>query len=72
MKRLVDAFVRRGTTSLVMMLHSSSLAPGFSPYVPDAAALECFHEQLAETFAYCKSRYDVAGPTLSEFANNFT
>ena len=68
MRQLVDAYQANEAPCMVMLLHSSSLAPGFSPYVPDAAALEQFYANMEQTFAYCLNRSGMEGATLTEFA----
>jgi len=69
MNRLVDACVGQDTSALVMILHSSSLAIGFSPYVGSADELEAFYARMEATFRYCRSRYGAEGATLTEVAD---
>ena len=53
MNRLADMYVARAAPCIVLMLHSSSLEVGHSPYVPDARRLEQFYANLEATFEYC-------------------
>lgn len=68
---LANAYARQDAPCMVMMFHSSSLQAGFSPYVPDAAALTGFLRTIDETFAYCLGTLGMRGATLSEFAAEF-
>lgn len=69
---LADAYTRQAAPCMVMMFHSSSLQPGYSPYVPDPAALDTFLRTIDETFTYCLDTLGMHGATLSEFAAEFT
>ena len=51
----------------VMMLHSSELMPGGSPYYPDRTSVERLYMKLRELFGYVE-RDGVKGMTLGEFA----
>jgi len=51
-----------------MMLHSSSLVPGLSPYVPDEGRLARFYDDLAETFDHCRNGWAMRAETLTSFA----
>lgn len=68
MRQLVDARLRQGASCLVLMFHSSSLLPGYSPYVPDEHALDEFFRRLTSLFEYCLGERHCAACTLSEFA----
>jgi glycosyltransferase involved in cell wall biosynthesis len=46
MTRLVEGRLRQGARNLCLSFHSPSLAPGFTPYVRDAAEVEAFLERL--------------------------
>ncbi|MFM8574007.1 MAG: hypothetical protein ACKOAU_20595, partial [Pirellula sp.] len=46
LKGLVRASLRDGVNHLVLMLHSTSLMPGFSPYAKDRAGVESLYERL--------------------------
>jgi len=50
LKRLARAYLARGAPCLVLMLHSSSLLPGMSPYVAGNQELERFYLRLEATF----------------------
>jgi len=71
MRQLVDAYVANRAPSLVMMLHSSSLVPGFSPYVPDLARLDRLYRDLEATLDYCLNRHGMEAKTLTGFAHSF-
>lgn len=69
--RLVDNYLRRQAPALVLMFHSSSLMPGGSPYVPDAASVDRFLERLAALFEYCLNVRGLANDTMSGFASKW-
>jgi hypothetical protein len=71
MKRLADCYISQGARCMVLMFHSSSLVPGFSPYVPDGAALERFYRNVEETFGYCCTDHCMLGESLTDFAHRF-
>lgn len=66
--QLVDHSLARGAPAMVLMFHSSSLMPGGSPYVRDAAGLERFLARLCDVFEYCLNRRGMAADTMSGFA----
>ena len=66
MHRLIDAAIADGAEGVVLMFHSSSLAPGMTPYVRDAAALERFHANLERVFERCRAR-GMSTPSLTSF-----
>jgi len=68
MKQLVDAYVAHGAPCMVMSLHSSSLLPGFSPYVPEKTALDALYANLEDTIDYCSRQYSMVSETLTECA----
>ena len=68
MQQLVDAGVANDTPSLTLMLHSSSLLPGCSPYVRDMHDLDQLYSNLEAVFAYCFSRHAMIAHTLTGFA----
>ena len=57
--------------AMVMLLHSSSLVPGGSPYVGNEARLERLHDDLAETWQYCLSARGMTAETLTGFASAY-
>jgi len=65
---LIDACLKRQSECLVLMFHSSSLMPGFSPYVPDAPALDRFYERLERCFEYCLGKHAMSALTLTDFS----
>ena len=65
MKQLVDAYLGQKTPAMVMMLHSSSLWPGYSPYVSNEQQLRRFLDQLAQTIRYCLEDGKMITRTLS-------
>lgn len=68
---LANAYSRQAAPCMVMMFHSSSLKAGYSPYVPNPAALDEFLRTIDETFTYCLDTLGMRGATLSEFAAEF-
>lgn len=66
---LVDASVKDGIETMVLMLHSSSLVAGFSPYARDNAMLESLYDRLAGVVRYATSEYGFYGTTLTEAAS---
>lgn len=72
MNRLVDRYVELGIPSLVMMFHSSSLLPGASPYVPDAAARDEFLNRLRIVFQYALQQRRLTASTLTDFADTWS
>lgn len=72
MKRLVDCCIANGSPCMVMLLHSSSLSPGHSPYVSSIAQLEQFYRELAATLDYCRNRLSLPTATLTEYAMQLT
>ena len=71
MKQLVDAYLMHGAPCMVMMLHSSSLVPGYSPYVPDTKRLEELYRDLAEVVEYCQYQQGMVNRTLTAFAYTY-
>jgi hypothetical protein len=71
MKQLVRVCMANGAPVMVMMLHSSSLVPGLSPYVPDAGRLDRMFQDLSETWQYCKESHGMASATLTALARSF-
>ncbi|RPI91169.1 MAG: hypothetical protein EHM42_00200 [Planctomycetaceae bacterium] len=72
MLTLIGHCVARGSPCVVLMFHSSSLVPGFSPYVPTSRRLEDFFAQLRSVFERCIGDWGMAAPTLSDFALEFS
>lgn len=68
MIQLVDAALAQNVPTLVMLLHSSSLVPGLSPYVPNAPRLDQFLADLDRTLEYCVTTRGLAPATLAELA----
>jgi len=71
MNQLVDAYLANGAPCMVMMLHSSSLVPGCSPYVADQSRLDRLYRDLEATFEHCLSRRHMKSETLSGFAEPY-
>jgi hypothetical protein len=72
LKGLIDGLVRDGLSHIVLMLHSTSLAPGFSPYCKSPEALEAFYSRLDETLRYSTENYDFQGSTLLDVSRNLS
>ena len=66
MKELVDASLVQDLQVMVMMLHSSSLVPSFSPYVQTEDQLDQFYSRLEGTFEYCLATQNMNNLTLGE------
>lgn len=72
MKRVFDLERWCSTNDYVMlMLHSSELMPGGSPYFPDEASIEREYDALKALFEYAK-RKSYVGCTLNEYYNHYT
>lgn len=65
--KLVDSCVEDGLSTLVLMLHSSSLATGFSPYATDEKALAALYSRLKQTVQHAVD-HGFQPVTLSEAA----
>lgn len=68
MKSLVDTYLVQDAPCMVMMLHSSSLVPGLSPYVRTQERLDAMYDALAETFRYCLEERGMESSTLTNAA----
>ncbi len=71
MKSLVDALLAQNAPCAVLMLHSSSLIVGTSPYVRTPDDLERLYRRLDEVFTYCCKHCEMNAPTLTRFANDY-
>ncbi len=71
MRALADAYAANRAAAMVMMLHSASLVPGRSPYVPDEARLEQLFDDLSATWEHCLSRRAMIDQTLTDFASAY-
>lgn len=72
-KRLLHVYrtaIRRGLPVVELMLHSSELMPGGSPYNPTPASIENLYQRL-ETVFQVLSRDGCETVTLSEFARSY-
>ena len=70
MKQLVDAYLAQQAPAMVMMFHSSSLVPGYSPYVKTEEDLRRFESRLGELFAFCVEQREMSATSLTEFATS--
>ncbi len=70
LRGLVQSSVASGVQHLVLMLHSTSLLPGFSPYAKDVAAVEALYERMERIFEYATKSLDFEGCSLSELPNH--
>jgi hypothetical protein len=68
--RLIDARLRENARVLVLMLHSSSLTTGMSPYVPDDQHLERLYRCLELTFQHAVERRRLSPATLTTAARS--
>lgn len=71
MRKLIDVYLALGAPCMVMILHSSSVVAGCSPYVPDASRLEQLYADLEETFRYACLERGMVSRTLAGFAEAF-
>jgi hypothetical protein len=71
LRQLVDAYTVNRAPCVVMMLHSSSLVTGCSPYARDERKLEDLYHALTATFEYCVRRRGMGTATLTGFAQSF-
>ena len=51
-----DIALDDGLPLLVLSFHSPSLAPGFTPYAKDAAAVEALYDWFTQIYAYLNQR----------------
>lgn len=66
---LVEMLLRRKSPCLVLMLHSSSLMAGGSPYVTDQDELERIVKRLESTFRHCTVELGLSAATLTNLAD---
>jgi hypothetical protein len=72
-KQLISVYKSARSLSLPyiqMMIHSSELMPGGSPYNPDNNSIEKLYQRVEELFQYLRSD-QVNGVTLGDFALSF-
>lgn len=65
---LLDEVQRQGRSYAQLILHSSELMPGGSPYFPRPEDVEALYRDLDALFAYARRRF--SGATLAEFAGS--
>lgn len=58
----------RGGQVIHLFLHSSELAPGFAPHLPDHASVDRLLARIRAFLAWLSGRHDLRGATLAEFA----
>jgi len=66
LQHLIDSSVSDGLSTLVLMLHSSSLAAGLSPYVTSESELDTFYQKMVATIQYAVSQYGFRAVTLTQ------
>ncbi len=66
LKGLVQSSLKDGVEHLVLMLHSTSLMPGFSPYAKDPQGVEALYRRLEGTLEYATKYQQCLGSTLSD------
>jgi hypothetical protein len=71
LKQIVNISLRNKAPCMVMIFHSSSLAPGLSPFIATSRDLEHFYRTLDQIFDYCLSQKGMLSRTLSDFARVF-
>ncbi|MCA9138942.1 MAG: polysaccharide deacetylase family protein [Planctomycetales bacterium] len=70
MMQLAQSWLQRHHPILVLMFHSSSLVPGFSPYVRDDHDLNNFLGRLETVFEFCLDTLGAKNCTLRECSPN--
>lgn len=68
LRQLADVYVAKEAPVLVLMLHSSSLLPGFSPYAETQRDLDELYRRLNDVFDHCLNRHALQSTTLGDFA----
>ena len=68
LKQLADVYCAHHLPVMVMMLHSSSLVSGCSPYCRNERDLEEMYRRLESIFDYCIRRYNMPTMRLTEYA----
>lgn len=68
LKKLVDQSVKQGRTTLVLMLHSSSLVSGCSPYAKSETMLENLYGRFKAIVRYAIDKHQATPMTLSDAA----
>ena len=66
LKGLVESALNDGVNHLVLMLHSTSLLPGFSPYAKDHAGVEALYNRLSGILELTTKRFSCSGIMLSD------
>lgn len=66
LKGLVRSSIQAGVNHLVLMLHSTSLLPGYSPYAKDFSGVEALYDRLERILNYATKQHSCVGITLSE------
>ena len=69
LRDLVRSSLLAGVTHLVLMLHSTSLLPGYSPYAKDVQGVDALYERLEGALMYATKFHGCVGVTLSELPN---
>ena len=67
---LLDEVVRRGRAYAQLIIHSSELMPGGSPYFPERRDIDALFEDLEALFAHARRTY--RGATLAELTDRLT
>lgn len=71
LKQLIDACLSRKLPVLVVLLHSSSLMEGGSPYAKDRSGLEELYSRMRFILEYCCGERNMEPRTLSEFGREW-
>ncbi len=66
--KLIDSAVQDGMTTMILMLHSSSLVPGMSPYTKTDSDLDLFYDTLTTAVSYAINEYHFRPVTLTQSA----
>ena len=66
LRGLIDSAVTDGLSTLVLMLHSSSLVPGMSPYAKTDSDLEAFYRTMTFAIRYAVTEHQFTPVTLTQ------
>ena len=69
LQQMSDAAIADGINPLVLMLHSTSLVAGQSPYAKTADMLEGLYRRTERLFEHLTHKHNVRGILLSNVAN---
>jgi hypothetical protein len=68
---LSEVLIKRSVSCLNLMLHSSELLPGGSPYNKTQNDVDAFLDKIERYILWTKNVYEIRAKTLTEFRNAF-